>query len=366
MDASTRTTARSVNLLLVTTCVGFSAQPLITARLGHDLGSTLAGIALLAVYAILLAHIVWQGPRTDGDPRKPWPLVICGLLAFGLYLRFGPDLVVLPATFGAAAILLLSTPRAASIVVIDVGLSIYAIRHTADPRTIVDLVARIAIVMTAIYAIGLSVRLAHTVERNRIALDQVATLQERARMARDLHDLLGHSLSAISLKGEIAAKLVHRDPDRAETEINDILALTRRSVGEVRGLAREQRSLSLATEVSGMVSVLEAAGVRCRVDDAPPDLPEQLCNTLGWVVREAGTNILRHSAARNCDISFSADGGTLVMTVMNDGAPLPKASDAVSGTGLAGLAGRVAEAGGTLEFGHTANGGFQVRTVVEL
>jgi two-component system, NarL family, sensor histidine kinase DesK len=186
------------------------------------------------------------------------------------------------------------------------------------------------------------------VDRARQAENEAAVAGERLRFAAELHDIQGHSLQVIALKSELAARLVGADPSRAVAEMREIEALARQALRDTRDVAHGYRTVSLTTEIANATRVLAAAGVRCatRQDDDPPALPPATERLLGLVVREATTNVIRHSRAATAEISLTRHDGGVRLLVSND-APLPPDRVATGG-GLAGLAERFAAAGGKL------------------
>nr|WP_281372157.1 sensor histidine kinase [Modestobacter versicolor] len=185
-------------------------------------------------------------------------------------------------------------------------------------------------------------------DRTRGVQLQLAVAEERLRFARDLHDVMGRNLSAIAVKSQLAGELVRRARPEAADEVADIHRIAEESLREVREVVRGYRSTDLSSELAGARSVLRAAGVACTVqgvDDAGA-LPEPVQAALGWVVREAVTNVLRHSRAAECGIVLTRADGEVRLTVTNDGVPGDAAG---TGSGLAGLRERLAGAGGTLD-----------------
>ncbi|MDT9684300.1 histidine kinase [Streptomyces sp. TRM76323] len=179
---------------------------------------------------------------------------------------------------------------------------------------------------------------------------RLAVAEERLRFARDLHDVMGRNLSVIALKSELAVQLARRgSADRAVDEMAEVQRIARESQREVRDVVRGYREADLHTELEGARGVLAAAGIRCRIDvrDTDTDLSAAAQSALAWVVREATTNVLRHSDARHCRVAVSApaDGGQAVLVIENDsayGAPhdggagaAPGGTGASSGTGAA-------------------------------
>ncbi|TDD70288.1 histidine kinase [Jiangella aurantiaca] len=183
----------------------------------------------------------------------------------------------------------------------------------------------------------------------RLAQARLAATEERLRFARDVHDLLGHNLSVIALKTELAARLATVDGERAGREAEEARALAASALTEMRQVVHGYRTVDLAGQLDAVRRVLESSGVRCAVTGPAAPLPEQASALLIPVLREASTNVLRHSRARWCTIDIGREGDKVRMTVVNDGAT-GDGPDAHS-SGLRGLADRLAEAGGTLRSG---------------
>ncbi|MFI6011864.1 sensor histidine kinase [Streptomyces sp. NPDC051243] len=193
----------------------------------------------------------------------------------------------------------------------------------------------------------------------RATVAQLAANEERLRLARDLHDLLGHSLSLITIKSELAGRMLPDHPDRAAQQVADIEQVSRQALVDVREAVAGYRRPRLAAELAGARVALTAAGV---VADLPaePDLsgvPEDSETALAWALREAVTNVVRHSGARRCTVELlrrqTLDGPVLELSVEDNGS-----GDRGSGpgNGLAGLTERLTKAGGTLEAGGTRHG----------
>jgi two-component system sensor histidine kinase DesK len=188
-------------------------------------------------------------------------------------------------------------------------------------------------------------------------LARSAVAEERLRFARDLHDLLGHSLSLIALKSELAGRLAERDPARAREEMADVEAAARRALAEVRDAVSGYREVSLAQALAEARSALSAAGITLRSPVPGDPLPGAMDAVLGWVVREATTNVLRHSGARSVTVDLVQGGSDVTLTVTDDGTGATTGS---SGAGLAGLAERVAVLGGRLVAGPAGSSGFRL------
>ncbi|WP_165960559.1 sensor histidine kinase [Actinocrispum wychmicini] len=192
---------------------------------------------------------------------------------------------------------------------------------------------------------------------------RLAVAEERDRIARDLHDLVGHSLSVIAVKTELARRLVAADPERAENELADIDTVVRRALSEVRQAVTNYRQPTLAGELASARRAAASAGIDCRVQ-APEswNLPMPVDGALAWTVREGVTNVLRHSRAANCRIQLSIVDSSAELRIADDGAG-PDEPDS-RGNGLVGLAERVQALGGSMSSGAGPNGGFVVHVQV--
>jgi two-component system sensor histidine kinase DesK len=200
----------------------------------------------------------------------------------------------------------------------------------------------------------------------RTELAEIAIGRERVRVSRDLHDLLGQSLSAVSLKGDLAIRLLPRDTERARAEIESLTGLARDALHDVREIARDQHTVSLRREVDASAALLDATGIAAWIEVEGDDLDRGLQEVLAWAVREGTTNLLRHSDARTCSLSLTRHDGRLRLVILNDGfrpASGP-AGTAAAGSGLAGLTERALAVSGTVEAAPTGDGWY--RLIVEL
>lgn len=197
----------------------------------------------------------------------------------------------------------------------------------------------------------------------REALARLAVAEERLRFSRDLHDLLGHSLSLIAVKSELAMRTADADPARAGAEMADVRRTAREALREVRAAVNGYRAVELDAELAGARSVLEAAGIRCEAGEVPDGLPPEVRAVLAWVIREGTTNVIKHSRARRCGITVTARGGSAALEIRNDGA---RGGGDADGSGLTGLAERVSVLGGEIVAGHRGRDDFVLRAVVPL
>lgn len=215
----------------------------------------------------------------------------------------------------------------------------------------------ITVPCATLYASARLVRVAGELRATRIALAEAAVGRERLRVSRDLHDLLGHSLAAISLKGDLAIRLLRRDTPAALAEIRDLTEVAREALTGLRAITGDERTVTLARELENAQALLAAAGVAVPVHGAIPDIPPAAEEVLAWTVREGVTNILRHATAGTAEITLECRDGLARLEILNDGA-YPPAGD--GGYGLSGLAGRIQELSGTLSHGRLSDGRFQL------
>src|SRR5215217_7479727 len=196
-------------------------------------------------------------------------------------------------------------------------------------------------------------------------LARMAVNEERLRFARDLHDLLGHSLSLITLKSELAGRLLPNEPEKAEAEVQDIEEVARQALGEVREAVAGYRSPTLDEELAGAAEMLGAAGIDCRIENEAGLLPKEIDGVLAWAVREGTTNVIRHSKAQNCRIVLAREEDKCYAEITDDGRG--ETNEETSGSGLSGLAERVAGfRDGEFEAGLLREGGFRLRVELPL
>ena len=203
-------------------------------------------------------------------------------------------------------------------------------------------------------------------ERSRDLKARLAVAEERLRFGRDLHDVMGRNLSVIALKSELAVQLARRERPEAVEQMIEVQRIAQESQREVREVVRGYRRADLETELHGAQGVLRAAGIDCEVGGDTDGLPAEVQSALGWVVREATTNVLRHGDARKCTVTVLRPEGRVVLTVRNDGATAPHGSSRTGGTGLAGLRERLSAVDGTLDAGETGDGEFRLVAEVPL
>jgi two-component system sensor histidine kinase DesK len=322
------------------------------------------GLAVfVALYLSQLPPAAWLsrlGPEAGLVALALLPVIATVLLAAGAPTSFAALFVYFVAAAGIRL-----PPRAGVIVTVATALGVgiagwlHGDSRSAISATVLTIVS-IGVLMTAF---GRIARANRELRETREELARVAVSEERLRIARDLHDLLGHSLSVIALKSELARKLVEREPDRAAAELDDIQSVTRTALAEVRQAVQGYRQLALAEALESAAAALADAGIDCELADAEVALPANVDAVLAWAVREGTTNVIRHSGALHCAIRVRADGDRAAVEIEDDGSPAPSNG---RGSGLNGLRERARRERGELEAGALPGGGFRLRLTVPL
>jgi two-component system sensor histidine kinase DesK len=272
-----------------------------------------------------------------------------GAVTYLPLLAFGIMWAGMTGFFAGSVLLLLAGWRA------WVPFAVIALSALAPAIATRDGSLEIAFLATSGPAFGLVVfglsRLALLVGHSHIRhaeISQLAAIRERTRFAMDLHDLLGYSLSAIALKAELSRRVMDTKPDLARAELADVVDFARQAVADVRLVANGYRTMSLAAEAGRAASVLAAAGVMADIGIGCGALDEKVDTVLATVLREAVTNVVRHSSAGTCRVTASQAGTSVILLVANDGAPASGAYIYRDGGGLENLAARLETIGGTL------------------
>lgn len=219
----------------------------------------------------------------------------------------------------------------------------------------------IAIVSLAMFSFFGVIRANEALEEARAEVARLAAEGERTRIARDLHDVLGHSLTTITVKADLAKRLADRDPDRAKIEIAEVEQLARQTLTDVRAAVSGYREVTLANELAAAREVLRAAGITAVIPGAIDSVEAPNRELFAWVVREGVTNVVRHSRAQRCEIRLQPGS----IEIIDNGIGCTGAGP---GNGLTGLTERVSEAGGTLVLGspadETSTAGWRIRVEV--
>ncbi|GAA2239746.1 hypothetical protein GCM10010401_10330 [Rarobacter faecitabidus] len=222
-----------------------------------------------------------------------------------------------------------------------------------------SLAVSIVLASTAVFAFSQLVRRNRELQQAQAEVADLAVAQERARIARDMHDVLGHSLTVIAVKSELAAKLVPLNPDRATAELLDIQTLARSALADVRGAVAGTRAVTRAGELAAARRALDAAGISAELPGAIDVVRPPLRDLFAWSVREGVTNVVRHSGASHVKVTIAADR----LEVADDGrgpTAAAESSDVAAGHGLRGLRERASAAGARVTTTRGERGGFRL------
>jgi two-component system sensor histidine kinase DesK len=328
-------------------------------------------LALSAGFGIAALQLRHSLAAARGDRPRGWPWTLLALigLVYLPMLWFTWDWAVMQCfVIASAAMLLRGWAATVAVATPVVGTTVAGVAEGLATGTGADEAAFIIgywdlgllTAGIALYGAARLVRIADELHVARTELAELAIRRERLRVSRDLHDLLGQSLSAVSLKGDLALRLLARDPGAARSEITSLTAVARDALRDIHAVARAEHTVSLATELDGAAALLSAAGIDARIEVEVAGLSPPVADLLAWAVREAVTNLLRHSQPRTCTIVAGRQDGLIRLEIVNDGArPAPG-----SGSGLAGLADRARALAGSVSAEPTGDGRF--RLVVEV
>lgn len=265
-------------------------------------------------YALILVAVIVPSAATRVDVRKAAALVVLGAAACVVVPLVVPGWNTGPSWYYAVA-------------VVFTTLLVHAFSRTATAN--------------------------QQLREARAEVARLASEAERNRIARDLHDLLGHSLTAITVKSTLARRLAVGAPPAALAEMESVEQLSRQALADVRAAVSGYRDVTLAGELARGRELLRAAGVVADLPTAHDDVPQERQELFGWVVREGLTNVVRHARAGRCTVELTASS----VEVRDDGTGGP----AGSGSGLDGLRARVAAAGGVLTAGPAQPHGWSLR-----
>jgi len=337
----------------------------------QDLAQAGVGAVYLAVVLGLQVGYFIQ-PVSRARPELGWAaLAVQGLFVYLPVAQYGGLWLTMPAFLAANALLML--PRAVSVpltiaVLTSVGW-FYARENPGPPLHIAGQVAWALTTIVAVYGLTRLARLVGELNATRGELARMAVAEERLRFARDVHDLLGLSLSAVTLKAELANRLLAEYPERAREQLAEIVTLSRKAIGDVRSVASGYQEFELEEELRSARSVLSSAEIDVRISRLDFDIPEPQSTVLATVAREGVTNVLRHSKAEHCEISVRKGPDGVRMEIVNDGltrdGPAHR-TEGDGGNGIRNLTHRVTQVGGDLAVGIEPDGTYWLRAVLPL
>ncbi|WP_310964149.1 sensor histidine kinase [Nocardioides terrisoli] len=344
----------------------YLASPL---EAGWDRRETVAGwvgmaatVAFAAIY--LLIFIRLRRRRAVGAPFRaylaPWPgagvVLVEVVLAVVMCVTIGQSGTTASVYIAVTAVMCLPTRWAWLVAVVD-GFGAY-LASILVPGWDEDSGILFGTLVAALAIWGISQAINRNIEVLAVREEnaQLALEDERNRFARDLHDILGHSLTVITVKAELANRLFEVDADRARAELADLERLSRDALADVRRAVGGYRDLTLPGELARARSALSAAEIEAELPNSTDDVPSDRRELFAWAVREGITNVIRHSRASRCQVRLSADR----VEIIDDGCG---SAGGTPGHGLVGLRERAAKLGGTV-LTESRDSGFALTVVV--
>ncbi|MFF0493584.1 sensor histidine kinase [Nocardia sp. NPDC004068] len=332
---------------------------------GHRVRGGVAAAAAIALLALIVITFALFRRADDDVLAEPDPvdhrlwllLAAMSVLSIALLTTLGPT--AFPTTMYVAAVAIIVLPsRQSGYVVLIVVTATVLLAVTVPGLHIGGGLLLVCLVPVGIwFGREIGQRGKRLRELARRQQGELAIVEERNRVARDVHDILGHSLTVITVKTELAGRLVDLDPARAKAEIAEVERLAREALAGVRETVGGLREMSLAAELATARTALHASGIDADLPDSV-DVPPRQSILFGWVLREAVTNIVRHSQAHHCTVRVTPT----TIEITDDGVGLPDTTP--SGNGLAGLRERVRAAGGSLEITTPPGGGVRLRATL--
>jgi two-component system, NarL family, sensor histidine kinase DesK len=363
-----------VSLLFRSAWLVFVAYPIVV--LIADRPDPIEAVLVVAGVGLFVGLLALASRPPDSRSRASWtgPAIVLLLLAVAtvLVLR-DPDSGFYPfyfyASTGASA--LLPPQRAVGLMVVSgilAGLVIWTVSQ--DLATAIVQGVSVTIIGVVIFSTAQVRRTNRQLVQARHELARLAVADERTRIARDLHDTLGQSLSVITLKSELAGRLLPDEPERARSEVRDIERVAREAMASIRETVGGYRRPTLEAELAAARETLAAADITPSIQTVQEGLPPVVDAVLAWTVREGVTNIVRHSNARHVRIRIDRLADWAEATITDDGSGTAHRRDAgigdvdgtgkAAGSGLIGLSERVTALGGRFEAGPAAGGGFRL------
>ncbi|MEV7485035.1 sensor histidine kinase [[Kitasatospora] papulosa] len=357
--ASDAPVALIAGTVLIGLAQGFCATPLVARGLESYLGNRPVARRPAALGAALMlasiAGLLGLGAHTGPEEFPELPLALSAAV-----LPFGTSLVLITPLWMSPVALTAVAAGAGGGAALAGGSGAFVAQTLLGMTFTIGLIA--VTVRISAWSLGVMSRLRDAQE----VKTRLAVAEERLRFGRDMHDVLGRNLAVIALKSELAVELAQRGQPAAMDQMVEVQRIARTSQQEVRDVVRGYRKADLRTELLGARGVLRAAGIECAVQGDGGRLPAPVQSALGWAVREAATNVLRHGNPQRCAIRLETAPDSARLVVENDGAPPGTAVVSGGGSGLHGLRERLAAVGGSLEAGPTGEGLFRLTAAIPL
>jgi two-component system sensor histidine kinase DesK len=360
--------------LLIGMHVPFIGFTIAQGGLGLALAPPLENIGVATVLAVAAGALQLRHSLAAADGVRPrywaWTLALLVLIAWVPLITFGDRWITLQWFVAASVAMLLPARVALPVIIVNALVSgvWYAIAAALPAAGLGEMAWEFCywealqfLGGAGLYGGTRLVRLMDELRDARADLAELAIGRERLRISRDLHDLLGQSLSAVSLKGDLAIGLLRRnDAPRAAGEIESLVSVARSALHDLRDIAHREPPIALSSEIERAADLLASTGTETQVDIGVENLPPAINELFAWTLREGVTNVLRHSAATTCSITIGRSNGVVRLEIVNDRA-MPASR---GGNGLSGLIARAATLSGVASARSIPDGRFRLRVDV--
>ncbi|WP_207559518.1 MULTISPECIES: sensor histidine kinase [unclassified Nocardioides] len=333
----------------------FLLEPIGEGWRNRDQLSGILGIVVTIVFAAVYMAL-WLRSRADRQKLMTQPGTRAAVLYIGSLVLLGALMTLLLGGYGLAstpyigvACVMVFPFRVAGPAVLGLvaaDLVLFAVNDWGSPTGLV-----FGVVAATFAVFGLRMVMTRNIELLRAQQENagLAVENERTRFARDLHDILGHSLTVITVKAELAQRMLDVDPERTRAELADLERLSRDALADVRRAVAGYRELTLPGELARARNALAAAEIDAHLPQSADEVPTELRELFAWTVREGVTNVIRHSGAHRCEVRLTASSAEVVDDGPGPGAP-------GTGSGLAGLRERASAVGATVVTRHLSPG----------
>ena len=363
--------ARRWGIVFAAIWLFFLADPMLEAWSERDtVAGVVGGLVTIAFAAVYMT--IWFRLRRDRNDFTAPPSLGRAWAYLGVLLVLGAVMIALLGETGTASLVycavaavMLFPLRGAALVVLALVGAVVAL-HAVNPawHSPVGLVFSVLAASLAVF--GVRTMMARNIDLVRAEKKnaELAVENERTRFARDLHDILGHSLTVITVKAELANRLLDVDVERARAELTDLERLSRDALADVRRAVEGYRELTLPGELARARNALAAAEIEATLPNSTDEVPSHLRELFAWTVREGVTNVIRHSGATRCEVRLGPDAAEVVDDGIGTRALVPGLAEGRSGSGLVGLRERAAAVGGTVTTQVREPRGYTLRVAV--
>jgi two-component system sensor histidine kinase DesK len=344
------------------------AQPTAAIWHDHDLARRYTGLAILLAFGatfVITCGVARQQRQRGGGlsltTRVSLTTVAVALAALAL-ITIGQDASGVLVYLAVMMVFLftLRTGWTMVAVILTVSLAVPSLIHGWHAN--LSFTFGILLAATAAWGVGQLIQRNVQLAAAQEEISRLVRAEERSRFGRDLHDILGHSLTVVAVKAELAGRLARTSPERAEAEIADVERIAREALADVRAAAAGYREITLAGELASARTALTAAGIQADLPVRHAEVPSRQQEIFGWAIREGVTNVVRHSGATCCSVRIA--GAEVEITDDGHGPAEPISATPSGCHGLAGLQERAAALGGSVTVGRSSAGGFALRVRV--